>query len=738
MNRPGWLLLLALVLLGGSLRAVAAEPLYRQSPFDEIKLDEANSGTVLKVKPLDFLERKVPPPAKRTGELEVELLERPGEKFALPWANVVEIRLFEERVLAEAEQQVTVGNFDEAQAGLRFLEQHYPQVPRLGEVIENFLWLQIAGAFRAGKLDETLALLVELHRRNPQRPGLATAYERTTIELVKSKLAAKNYRAARGLLTNLVRRFPETGRPAAAPYVAQLQSQAAEVLGQAKQAAAQEKWSEANTLCLQALEVWPAIEGGTALAQQIHNRYPTVTVGVIGSPAPGGTPPVGNPLTDWHARRLGRLVATPLVELVSQDLTFVYRSPYGKLVPQSDARQYLVRLASSNLSASDLARQLKPTGPAAATIRDVRARGLTDLLFEFHQPQLRPAAWLQLAVTDSTTGASPLPWGQFIAEPSSPEKAIFRRRPEVPASPTAPQLVHEHRFAEATPALAALRRGQINVLERIPLWELPRLKNVSDVRVLSYAIPTVHLLIPNANKRLLANRSFRRGLLVALDRHSILQQGLLSEQTIAGCEVLSGPFPAGPDRLPWAYASDPRIAPRPYEPGLAAMLLEVGRVESGLPASAAPLVLAHDDQPMSKIACQSIARQLARVGQPITLQQVTPGQTVNADLHYVELAIHEPMVDAWALLGPGGLAGPCSPLMLEYFRELERATDLNAASAKLQEIHRLAAAELPAIPLWQTTNFAAVHATLQGIADSPVCLYEDVLNWQVAWQPPAE
>jgi ABC-type transport system substrate-binding protein len=168
--------------------------------------------------------------------------------------------------------------------------------------------------------------------------------------------------------------------------------------------------------------------------------------------------------------------------------------------------------------------------------------------------------------------------------------------------------------------------------------------------------------------------------------------------------------------------------------------MEIGRGEAGVNQPAAtPLILAHDDQPTTKIAVQSIARQLARIGQPVTLQQTSGGQlNPNADLHYVELAMHEPMVDAWVLLGPGGMAGPCSPLMVEHFRGLETATDLATATKKLQAIHRLTAAELPVIPLWQTTNFAAVHSSLQGIAEKPVSLYEDVLNWQIVWRPPQE
>ncbi len=720
--------------------SLAVEPLHKQAPFDELKLDETNNNALLKVKPLDLPERKLPALANRRGDLEVELLERPGEKFAIAWANIVDVKLFEEQVLAEAEQFAAAGKYDEAQSSFRFLEQKQPELVGLKPAIENFLWLQIGGSFRAGKHEETLALLVELQRRNPQRTGLSTAYERTTIELVKARLAAKNYRGARGLLSSLAKRFPETGPAAVAPYHAQLQQEAAQLVTQAQAAVAAEKWNEANSLCQKALEVWPAVAGGSALSQQIHTRYPAVTVGVIGSPAVAAEKTTSTAFTDWHTRRLNRLLATPLVELVDGEKGPAYRSPFGKLTAHADAKQFILQLSAPGATATDLAPRIIPAGAAAGAIAGVRARGLTDLLFEFQHPQLRPAAWLRFSLLAAADGSSPGSWGQFVAEPPVLDRFSMRRRPEITAATTAPQLVHERRFADATTALQALRRGQINVLERVPLWELARVKNLSDIRLLPYAAPTVHVLIPNSARPLTANRHFRRAVLYALDRESILKQGLLNDQTVPGCEVLSGPFPQGSDRLPWTYGCDPELRPRAYDPSVATVLLEIARGEAGLnqPAPVA-IVLAHDDQPTSKIACQSIARQLARIGQPVTLQQMIGGQiNANADLQYVELALHEPVVDAWTLLGPAGIAGPCNPLMLEHFRGLERAKDLAAAAAQLQAMHRLTAAELPVIPLWQTTNYLACHTSLQGLVDQPVSLYEDVLNWQIAWRPPQE
>jgi tetratricopeptide (TPR) repeat protein len=750
MMRYTWALIFSMIC---AVLATGAEPLHRQIPFDELKLDETNNNAVLKVKPLDLLDRKVPAPGVRKGDLEIELMDRPGEKFTVPWANVVDVKLYEDRVLAEAEQFVAAGKFDDAQAAFRFLEAKHPRVARLGEAIENFLWLQIGGSFRAGKHDETLALLVELQRRNPNRAGLSNAYERTTSELVKARLAAKNYRGARGLLANLARRFPETGPAVAAPFHAQMQDQAKQFVTEAQAAAAEGRWSEAHALCSQALDVWPMVDGGAVLSQQIHEKYPVVTIGVIGSPAGFAPASFGslNVLSDWHARRVSRLVATPLAELVDGEKGFVYRSPYGRLVQQSDARQYIVRLAAAEgaapaMTAADLARRLDASGVPALSA--IRARTLTDVLFDFRESQLRPAGWLRFGPQEQVAGnqGAVTSWGQFAAEAPAPDRQSFRRRPEVAAATTAPQIIFERKYPDVTLALAALRRGQISGLDRVPPWELARLRNVNELRVQSYAVPTVHVLVPNPQRPLLANRTFRRGLLTALDRESILKVGLLAEQQLPGCEVISGPFPKGSDRSPWGYSYNADVKPRAYEPALATWLLESGRLETSTSSATGPnppLVLAYDDSPIAKIACQSIARQLARIGQPVTLQPVAAGKTAAeqiaaADLTYVELSVSEPVVEAWFVLGPNGLAGSCSPLMLEHFRALETAADIAAASARLQAIHELAATELPVIPLWQTTNYLVTHSSLQGVAEHPVSLYEDILQWQIAWQPPQE
>jgi ABC-type transport system substrate-binding protein len=83
------------------------------------------------------------------------------------------------------------------------------------------------------------------------------------------------------------------------------------------------------------------------------------------------------------------------------------------------------------------------------------------------------------------------------------------------------------------------------------------------------------------------------------------------------------------------------------------------------------------------------------------------------------------------LLGPEGLTGSCSPAMLAELRQLERSADAQAATRQLQAIHRLAAAELPVIPLWQLVEHGAVRNSLSGVGKPPASLYENVAQWQI-------
>ena len=114
-----WLLFGLLFAIGQT--AYADDPLYLQPPYDEIVLDESNGRAILRVQPLPFPERRMPAENDRKEDLEFELVDRPGERFAVPWANVADIRFFERLVLAEADAKAKESRFDEAQPFYLFL-----------------------------------------------------------------------------------------------------------------------------------------------------------------------------------------------------------------------------------------------------------------------------------------------------------------------------------------------------------------------------------------------------------------------------------------------------------------------------------------------------------------------------------------------------------------------------------------------------------------------------------------
>ena len=310
----------------------------------------------------------MPSQSDRKEDLEFELVDRPGEKFAVPWVNVADIRFFEKLVLDEVDAKVKEGRFDEAQPYFLYLEAKHPKLPGLKESVETFLYNQVGAAFRAQRYDEALALLVELYARNPARQGASTAYERVTAELVKQHMAAGRYAAARGLLRNLGDRYPATKTTTVASYENQLSEQAQALFAQATAAKAASKPREAHEAVQKAIALWPTLAGASELARSLHQDYPVIGVGVI-SPLAG---PPSQRIDDWAAIRTSHLLAPPIVEPSADGAA--YQSPLGELT----ARR---RSAAAHAEAQGRHPVVRPaaqvdrakTSPAASWPRPIRS-----------------------------------------------------------------------------------------------------------------------------------------------------------------------------------------------------------------------------------------------------------------------------------------------------------------------------------------------------------------------------
>jgi tetratricopeptide (TPR) repeat protein len=279
-------------------------PLYQQEPYDTIKLDDANRGAELKVRPLDLPGRLIPAKPNPNDELEIRLLDRPRRAYKVAWEHIVEVKLFEQRVLDEAEVLVESKKLDDAYPFYEFLERRFPTTPGLAESYDKFLMAGTKEAFKQEKYEEAVALLWELHARDPDYPGASTGILRLLDKLVDRRFAEEDFAAARGLLHEASDRLKDRASTLAATWKEKLRAKAAALVETARKQVAARQFSEASRTVRQALAAQPEVDGGKELVAAIQSQYPEVVVGVTSLPSPGTAA-----ADSWEALRDGRLLS---------------------------------------------------------------------------------------------------------------------------------------------------------------------------------------------------------------------------------------------------------------------------------------------------------------------------------------------------------------------------------------------------------------------------------------------
>jgi tetratricopeptide (TPR) repeat protein len=719
-----------------------------RTPFDQIILKDESKP--LEVMPLE-LPRRPPANLPASGSLKIRLLERPTEEFEVSVSSIARLRVFEEQLLDEAGRLTSTGNFDKAYDYFSRLQSEYPSYPGLNEAINNYLRRNALALYQSQQYDRALALLVTLHERDPDFDGLGGAIATIASEIIERYLRDGKYAAARGVLELWRSRFAGLADEAAAEWQRRFEQAATRQVNDATQFLQQKNYIAARGSVSKALAIWPRLTAAANVTAQIEREFPFITVGVLEQ-----TPRNPSRRIDcWPAIRGNRLTQRLLVEEVDFGAEGgVYQSPYGDLQLDESGRRLTLALNADSsggetkavITADVLARYLlgatQPTNPYHRADFANQLNGIAIapgvVQIEFNRVQVRPEAYLQI----------PPPAGgeRFTVAEHAPEQTVFTTPLKTNMLPANLRAIVERTFPDDESAAAALIAGDIDVLDRVPPWQIDRLKTVQGIRVASYRLPTVHMLIPNMSRPLVARREFRRALCFGIDRKWIVQSVLLGGATKPGFEVISGPFPAGMSLSdPLRYAYNNRMIPRPFEPRLAAILATVawagvhnptGNKENA-PAEMPPLpelTLAHPKDPIARIACQSIQLQLVRAGIPVKLIEFSPEElllgNVDCDLRYAELAVWEPLTDIHLLIGPGSLAGSMdSPYLLSALRALDDATNWNDVRSRLADIHEIAHHELPLIPLWQTVNYFAYRTSLVGIGDAPVALYQNVEAW---------
>jgi hypothetical protein len=750
-------LLLMLLALLAPIPATSQEAeqtaLIDQMPFDRITLNAANGNKAIDVQLLDLPDRQVPNPLPSSGSLELRRLSDPTMQYEVNWSDIAKIELYEELILNEAKESLIANELDRTYLNLRFLRDNYPQMQDLEDLAEQYLQQDAMAAFADKRFEESLTALSALHAVNPQRQGLAQAIEGVTDQLINDLLAKRDFRAARAMIESLSKQFEDLNLGNLAAWRQKFASGADRQMAAAREALAAGNLALARQSLQRALSILPEIAGADELFTEISRLAPQVVVGV--SEAFRDQPPVRLPT--WSVERDSRLVHPHFVEIVGVGPEGAeYASPWAEIELDVSGRQLQISLNKSALNAGispdKIALQcVKMANPESDEFRNdfansferVEITGGDKAVIRFNSVHVKPVVFLNFPLASLNVPSL----GYLVASNSVKGATKFES-----SSSNATEIV-EQVFANDDDAIQALDRGDIDVLDEIAPWQLEKVSQLPGVSVSNYRLPTVHVLLCNNENLLMRRREYRRALCYGIDRTRMLSEvfGVKDQQT--PFRVLSGPFPAGltfNDPIGFAYKQE--LAPLPYEPRLAVVLATAARttvakealiaagekpdskaVRELKPGEPDPIVLLHPARPLARTMCQLMKRQLEAIGIHVELKEADGGDGGHWDLKYAELCIWEPLSDAQALLGPGGLAGRCSPAMNQLLIKLDQANNWNEVTARLHQVHQLAFEEVPVIPLWQTQNSFVARDTVEGIEQTPVSLFQDVRQWRLSF-----
>jgi len=798
-------------------------PLYEEIPYDLVILNDLNDNARIKTKLIDFPGRRAPNPLPRSGDLRVRLVDQPGEDFLIEWRGISQIETFEELVLQEANEEVAAGHLEESYDYFVFLYETDPKLPGLEESFDAFLFAEAESFRDAGDDRAALTRLRELHERKTELTDVEQVYGESLEAVIREYVDRDDYEAAKRLIESGAEIWPE--HPKATEWLNRFQSMASSELEQAKTALEDEDMPSAHWHCRRALAIWPDLSEADEMLQTVYQRYPRFLVGVDSPPAYT----TSRSLHDWAARRTSRLLYRTLTEFDGPAIEGGdYACPLGELYVSSGGRKLEMRLApyvqwadvdSRYMTSVDISRCLllaaTPGDPTyrpswARLVESISAPRVDAIEIRLRQEHVLPEAFLDFAVsprqltsllastTESESSAStsnaasdeenasyaivglpaegglppngPYLW-PTLGEEGARDYESYEFKTNVRyfvSSPRRPQEIVERRFDQGGDAIVALRNREIDVLDRVPPWDVNDLSLDRSLVLSQYESPLVHCLIPNRTRPLTSRRNFRRALLYGIDREGILNQ-LWNGQPPQGCEVVSGPFMKGVGyNDPLAYGYNLSINSREYNPILATALAEGTRLgilkslqqqaeeaeaaraasnegaedegsdeaSEGAPEPIGPpetLVLAHPPHDTARMACALIKRQLGLIGITVELVERSPslydGIPEDVDLWYAELAMWEPLLDAHRLLGPKGLTGEPSPYMTLALRRLHESETWPEVGRAMRNIHQTSYDETTVIPLWQMVDYFATREGVEGMGDSPVTLYQNVESW---------
>jgi hypothetical protein len=740
-------------------KAAVVVELMDREPFYQLTLDAEDGNAVIEILPLESV--AVDP--KPTDRLRVRLVNNPEQEYEVTWEHIAKLRTYNQLVFEEGVRLVQEKKYNAAFRNFDYLLRNSTPTPGLKSAVLEYL-LENAGALLAEhKTDHALAILEELTQRDRdfRSAEVAEKLSQAADTLISQEVDRGDFAQARAVMTRLDARYGAGRIATLATWRQRFTDQATDLKRQAEQKIADGAMREAEQLSRRMEAIWPDLPGGRTLRQEIVRRYPMVIVGVAEI---AGRQDAAS-IDSWSARRTGRLTQRTLLEFNGAGPEGgQYLCAFGNYIQSDDRRRLTLELNSAALTSAGtvldgyrVARRVAdladPGSPAyqpawAALAERVSVSDVFKVSIDLRRPHVLPEAMLQIrldATSPELSAPSPSD-GPFALVGSDDRDLHFVANPRYQfAYDNHPSEIVERYFETSEEAVGSLRRGDIDVVDFLFPDDAARLVGDATLRVVPYALPTIHVLVPNHQKLFTANQTFRRALVYGINRQAILETEVLGNQKVAGCQLISGPFPVGTrDNDPLAYAYDQRIVPRSYYPRLASILNTLARRElkekarkrgEDVPPETR-IVLGYPGNQLARVTCQAISQYLAVVGITCELRELPPGADADAtremDLVYRQVAMWEPVVDARRLLAPTGVAEVGNEYVGMALRRLDAAKNWREARDRLHDLHRIVDDQVAIIPLWQTVNYLVYSQRVSGIGPRPLTLYQDVEQWQVA------
>ncbi|MEX0716591.1 MAG: ABC transporter substrate-binding protein [Planctomycetaceae bacterium] len=730
-------------------------------------------GTLAKLEEKSEALRKLPVPRdpgeRRKLEDEIESLEYiivqlPGEEtlYRLKRELVENVIHYEDHLLQQAARLTEAKKFREAFELLFLLARRDPNWPGLPEAQQGLLFAQAADHFESDRHERALAVLEDLHGRNPEYPELSRQLGRVVEAIIAPAADEEDFRRARHFLERLTNVEPQ--HATAMKWRVEFEGRAQTLFDAALAASDAGRHAEAAAEVARAAEIWPRLTGLRPAFERMLRRFQTLRVGVLrlaDDPIP--TSPVAtapqperaaraNILAGSPAARHAKLTTSRLFQPGRVDRITRFDTDHFELWEPTDLGrrvEFFLRQGrpawdpQATLSAADVVRELQARLDERSPRFDERLAGFVESAtlngphrFEvrFRRIPLRPEPLLSIPVAAEAEDGGHAPAGPFRSHAQRDDALVYRRARDEPEDLQRFHVAEiiERRYDSHDQAMQALLRGEVDALPAVQPWDVPVLRKDENLVVRQSSVPTTHVVQFHPDSAALKNGELRRALSFAIDRERILRSTVLRGAPAEFGRVVTAPFSTR------SFAYDALVAPRQPDRTLAYTLaFSAGRrIEGGVPK----LRLACVPDPLARAAAERLVEEWQRVGIEVELLDADTATVDDGwDLVYRTVRMTDPLTELWPFLtlDPQARIAGLSALpdwLRQEVIDLEYAADWKTAEDRLRRVHRHLAADATLIPLWEVEEYQVARRAVRrspGASEQPFSPYDGIEQWIV-------